>query len=404
MLYLSEIKDKKVITEDGIYVGKLNDIGFLSSETPTVTILHIHTEGKQVLNVPIQYLHKLNGQVVITKNYETRELTAHEIFAVRYLLDNQIIDIKENKVVRVNDVAIQDKPVLSIAGVDIGIMGILRWVNLEQIFANFLKFFKVKVPFNFVSWADVLGLDTNTGRVILKKQQKQMEKMRPEDLADYLEKINIKNVNNLLNTLDIEFAAEVIGNLNINYQNALFKQISTKRAATIIEFIDPDEAIDILLTLSKRRREQIIEGLPEEKKKEMHYLIDLSKTPIGEHINTEYVTVSPEDTTKQIIEMIKKNTNDFSTLQYIFVVNKQNQLIGVFSVYELLLQHSDTPAFKFLTPNVVVIHLTTPKDIAIKKMLKYKLQSIPVIDNNKRILGTVSFDDIAEFILDQYAE
>jgi len=104
---------------------------------------------------------------------------------------------------------------------------------------------------------------------------------------------------------------------------------------------------------------------------------------------------------KNVIDFIKSSTGELSWLKYIFVLNSNKQLVGVFNIHELFMQNSDTPVYKFMVQNVTVIHLTTPREIALKKMLKYKLQALPVIDNNKQILGIVTFDDMAEFILEK---
>ena len=98
-------------------------------------------------------------------------------------------------------------------------------------------------------------------------------------------------------------------------------------------------------------------------------------------------------------DKIKKETSSYSYLYYIFVINKTNQLVGVFNLHELLMQDLDTPIYKFMIQEVIVVHLTTPEDIVIKRLLRYKLDALPIIDNNKVIQGIITFDDIAEKIL-----
>lgn len=399
MLYFSEVYNKQIFTEDGIFVGKLKDIIFKLSGRPYVTKLVIFDSHKNKLIVPVQFLKKINRSIVIVKNYQATELEENELFLVKNLLDKQIIDIQGNKVVRVNDVVLQDKPKLYIAGVDIGFLGIIRWLKLESFITRIFRRLHFRLTSYFLSWADIQLLELTRGRVQLKKAEEKLEKIRPEDLADYLERTNLLNTSKILTILNEEYAAQVIGNLNINYQNALFKFFTPERAAKVISLIDPDEAVDILLTLSPKRRELIIALLTDEKRKELEYLFRFSKTPIGELITTEFITVKPEDSVKKIIEQIKRDSSGFSSIYYILVVNDDNQLIGIFNLHELLLQPLDSPAYKFMIQDVVVIHLTTPEEIAIKKMLKYKLQSLPVIDRDRRIVGIVTFDDITEFIL-----
>ncbi len=305
---------------------------------------------------------------------------------------------------RVNDVALQDKDVLSIAGVDVGILGIVRRLRIGgEGFYKILRFFNVRLTSSFLSWGDVQPLELIRGEVKLKKKEEKLERVRPEDLADYLEKTNVINARKFLKILDTEKAADVISNLNINYQTSLFKYFKSDKAAKFISFIDPDEAVDVLLTLSKKKRDEIIGHLEEKARTPIDRLMALSRNQIGNLITTEYLVVNSGDTVRQVLDQIRKQTTDFASLDYVYAVNKNQELVGVFSLHELILQDYESPVYKFMTQNVIVIHLTSPLEIVVKKMLKYKLYALPVIDIDKRIQGIVTLDDINSSILKRFA-
>jgi CBS domain-containing protein/sporulation protein YlmC with PRC-barrel domain len=402
MLYFSEIVNKKVYTEDNIHIGYLEDLIFLVAENPFVTKIVIKDKANKKLIISTDYLQKVDKYLTIDKEFLVTYLEENELFLVKNLLDKQIIDLRGDKIVRVNDVALQDKEKLSIAGVDVGILGIFRRLRIGA--DNLYKvasFFNFKLASQFLSWADIQPLELIRGNVKLRKKEEKLEKIRPEDLADYLEKTNVINARKFLKILDTEKAAEVIGKLNINYQAALFKHFQVIKAAKLISFLDPDEAVDVLLTLSKKKRDDVIDKLNPLIKSKIQYLLDRSKEPIGSLLTTEYLTVGPEDTVRQVVEKIKKETKDFSALYSIYVVNKENQLIGVISLHEILKEDLDVPLYKFMTQNLVVIHLTTPVEIAMKKFLKYDLASLPVINEEKRLEGIVNFDDITSYVLDR---
>jgi len=403
MLYFSEIVGKKVYTEDNIHIGYLEDLIFLAAENPIVTKIVVKDKTNQKLIISTDYLQKISKNLTIEKEFLITYLEENELYLVKNLLDKQIIDLKGNKIVRVNDVALQhDKEKLSIAGVDIGILGVFRRLRIgADNFYKIASLFNIKLASQFLSWADIQPLELIRGNVKLRKKEEKLEKIRPEDLADYLEKTNVINARKFLKILDTEKAAEVIGNLNINYQTALFKNFHIDKAAKLITFLDPDEAVDVLLTLSKKKREEVLKKLNPKIKEKILHLFELSKEPIGELITTEYLTVGPEDTIRQVIDIIKKETTDFSSLYCIYVINKEKQLSGVVSLLEILRQDLDTPLYKFMTQNLIVIHLTTPVEIAMKKFLKYHLSSLPVINQEKRMEGIVNFDDITNYVLDR---
>lgn len=401
MLYFSELKHKKVYTEDNVYLGRLSDLVFRATDTPTITKLLIHVGGGEELMVPVVFMKRIQGDygdVMLHKRYETAELAEDELYIGKNLLDNQIIDISGDKMVRVNDVAIQDKPELTIAGADIGVLGVLRWFGIEDLVNKGLSRFKIKLHSRFLSWADIQTLELTRGHVKIKKEQTKLSKIRPEDLADYLEQTNVDNTRNVVKMLTVERAANVINNLNLNYQLELFRQFDTEEAAKIISHMEEEEAADILSSLPKKKAEKIMSHLPEHAHKGIIYLLDISKSPVGDIISTEYLTVSPDATVREVSEQIKSATQEFSELYYVYVLNKEQQLVGVFSMHELLLQGADASVFKFMSPNVLTISLSTPESVVLKKLLKYKLYALPVVDREKHILGIVTFDDVSELI------
>lgn len=403
MLYFSEIKGKKVVTEDQIMVGVLDDLIFQASDLPQLTKLIVKTPDKQRIIIDIDALIKINHNILIKKKYDLGNLSENELYLVKNLLDKQIIDIKGHKVIRVNDVVIQDREGWYISGVDVGLLGLFRWIGIEKFFQIIQRKFGWNIKSVFLSWADIQPLELGRGHVILKKKEEKLQRIRSEDLADYLEKTTIRNVKKVLDTLNPQYSAQVMQNLNINYQSAIFRSFPPEKAVQFLEVIDSDEVVDILLSIGQKKRQLIIPLLSETKKQEIIYLLDLSKTSIGKLITSEYFCVDSQMTVLQIIDKIKKETTDFNSLVYVYVINQEKQLIGVINLHELLLQSNDTLVYKFMTQNLIVVHLTTPEEIAIKKMLKYHLVALPVIDVNKKILGIITLDDVDDFILKKWS-
>jgi CBS domain-containing protein len=398
MLFFSELKGKKVVTQDEIVVGKLEDIIFKFSEKPFATKLVVRSKKNiEKLIIPIDDCLKTNHKIILEKNFQNASIEENEFSLVKNILDKQIIDIHGYKLVRANDIAMQrENNQWILVGVDIGWLGIARWLHLEDIIIKILGLLKIKIRSDFLSWGEIQPLDLLRGEIKLKKAEEKLKRIKPEDLADYLETTTITNVRKFLDLLDEKQAIAVVNNLNLNYQSSLIKSYSCEKAAYILSLIDPDEAVDILLTFSKKRREAILNAMKEDAKKELLHLLQLSSTPIGDYLTTDYLTVFPEDTVGEVIQKVKKESSDFYFLYNIYVVNKDKQLIGVFNLHELLSQEITTPVFKFMITNLIVIHLTTSKEIAIKKMIKYRLNTLPVIDKNKKIVGVVNFDDFFE--------
>ncbi len=395
MLYFAELFGKKVASNDGKIIGRLTDFAFLATDQPLITKLRIDTRVGHIL-VPVSSMQSINGVVTLAPGYETSGIAENELSVKIHLLDQQIIDIKGNKVIRVNDVVIQDKPYLVIAGVDVGVLGIARWLRLEQWLNRQVSRFGTSLRSDFLPWENIQPVELSRGKVRLKREEAKLTKLAPEDLADHLERLSVKNLQRILDLLPNEYEAEVVQNLNVTRQRALLRSIQPKHAAAILSLIDPDEAVDILLTLSEHRRGLITPLLTEDAKKQIDYLLNLSTTDIGSLATTDFFTADPEETAMNVRNRLKKETTLDTPLTYIYIVNKKKELVGVCNLHELLLQNSDAPMYKFMIPNVVAVYLTTPPEIAMKKMVKYKIYSLPIINDKRQILGVVTIDDLAE--------
>ncbi|HLD24774.1 MAG TPA: PRC-barrel domain-containing protein, partial [Patescibacteria group bacterium] len=190
MLYFAELSGKRVVSADGSTIGRLTDFAFLATDQPLVTKLRVDTKVGHIL-VPVSSVAAIKDVVTLTSGYETVGISENELSVRIHLLDQQIIDIKGNKVVRVNDVVIQDKPYLVIAGVDVGILGIARWLKLEQWLNRQISRFGTSLRSDFLPWENIQPLELSRGKVKLKREEAKLTKLAPEDLADHLERLSV---------------------------------------------------------------------------------------------------------------------------------------------------------------------------------------------------------------------
>lgn len=398
MLYFSELLNRKVFTEDNILVGKLQDLVFKLSDSAEITKVVVASKLDPKTIIDIADVVKMNGSVILKKNYHTKELEDNELYISKNLLDSQIIDISGDKMVRVNDVAIQNQPILYIAGVDIGLIGFLRWFGLEDFANKLFNRYGIKLSSQFLSWGDIQTLELSRGHVKIKTEQTKLQKIRPEDLADYLEQTNMENIGQVLRSFTLEHAGEVLNNLNLNYQVEFFKRNDLKEAAHFMSHMEPEEATDVLVALPKKKREGLLELLNESSKKQIEHLLSISVTPVGDLVSTEFLTFDSNVTARDILKTVKEVGQNFGELLYVYFLNSEKQLVGVSSLKSVITQNPDAAAFKFMKPQIEVVSLSTPESVVWKKLLKYKFYVLPVVDKNRQMIGIVKLDDVSELI------
>lgn len=399
MIFFSEILNKKVYSDKNRYLGKISDLLIHVKDKPYITKFIL--KKKSPIVVSINYLFLVDGKLQVKSDYQHSQKEEFELSLKKNILDKQIIDIEGSKVVRVNDILLQEGKDWYMAGVDTSMRIILRWFGMAWLIPSINKIFPYHKEGKILAWGDIQLLELSRGQLKLKLEQDRLQRLRPEDLADYLEKTDISNTRKILLNIDEQYAADVVNNLNITFQSELIRDLKPEKAARILSMSDPDEVVDILIALPKVHRETIINLMDKERKAEIVHLLSHAKTPIGKLMTTEYFTASPNETIQSVVDRIRNETSQFEQLYYVYVINERKELIGVCNFHELLLHKSDTPLYRFMITNLLVLHLSTPEDIAINRMLKYKLSALPVVNTSRKLLGIITLDDIAEYIVEK---
>ena len=169
MLYFSELSGKKICTEEKKYVGKLKDFLFLPAETPLITKVIITYHGKDII-IPIKDVRKNGIGFVLKKDYTLFGKTEGEVSLLHNLQNQQIIDIDGVKIIRVNDVIISDSPEYIISGIDVGVLGVFRWIGAAKLVANILRRLGVQYKSEFIPWSDIQPDQVAKKRIILKRE------------------------------------------------------------------------------------------------------------------------------------------------------------------------------------------------------------------------------------------
>ncbi|MFO0703561.1 MAG: CBS domain-containing protein [Patescibacteria group bacterium] len=396
MLYFSELRGKHVIENPSVFIGTLEDIVFKATPSAPVSKILVKTPKNHRVLIPYSSILKMGKNILISPDYVLTNLEENELYVGKNLNDQQIIDVRGNKMVRVNDVVFLQKPFLHLSGVDIGWIGLMRWIGMEKFVRDSVRLTGKEVTSEFLSWNDIMPVELARGRVMLKKQETSIAKLRPEDLADYLNHLSLRNAKRLLHTLDDEFAASVIKSLNVYLRGQAVRVYTPERLVRILDHLDIDEVVDVLLSSDRHLRERILKLIPPPRREEVLRLFKVARTPVGDLMNIQFLVASPVDTVGKIIRQIRKEAAQLSDIKYIYVVNDAYELIGVFSLLELLSESIEEPVYKFMITNPVTASLSTPKEIILKKMIKYKIDSLPIVDDRNHLVGVVGIVDVVK--------
>ena len=405
MYYVSDLIGKPVSDQEGRRIGKLKDL--LARQVgkkphPMIVAIEIKKGGESVF-VSIRDVAVLIAPAIPLNKSESK-LTPYlvkpnDFFLIRDVLDKQIIDTNGVRVVRVNDLALtRVENDFFVAIVDVSGSGLLRRTGLGHLRLLTEKINEEALPKGMISWQDV-ELISGDQPMRLKVPGDKLTELHPADLAEILSDLSRPDGSRFLETLDIKTVADTLEEVEPDFQASLISHLSDDRLADLLEEMAPDEAADLLAELPENRSKDLLELMEDEDADDVRKLLTYPENTAGGIMNTEFVAVRPDFTAEQAIKHLRQTADEAETVFYVYVTTEDEQLVGVFSLLELVLAKPTKLVSEFMEKRVVAVKLSDSQDDCAHVVSKYNLIAVPVIDEAKRLHGIVTVDDALDQII-----
>ncbi|HDL20413.1 MAG TPA: magnesium transporter, partial [Nitrospirae bacterium] len=345
-LFLSEIIKKPVLDFKGDVAGKLKDILIIKGlPLPVISALLVK-RGKKTLRIDWGDVNIFNRRIISTKLL-TEEASVYiprdeDLFAVRDILDRQIVDANGAKVVRVNDIKLEgynSQAVLS--AVDIGMRGIMRRLRVEKKGGEILKLFRIRLPYNLISWNYIQPLEPKLKSIALTVPRQMMSELHPADIAEIISSVSRDEGASLFRELNIEAAADTLPELEPEVQTALISDMEPEKASDIIEQMEPDEAADLLSDLPAATVKILLELIEKEDAEDIQELLSHEEDTAGGLMTSEFLSYPSQARVCEVMERFRADAEETENIYYIYVTDEQEKLIGVVSLRELILADPD---------------------------------------------------------------
>ncbi len=381
MVYLSQLLNKKVYYGKQPY-GKITDLAvFENYENPSISKIVILKDGKKITVSPSVI--DLNKNRIILKSEKTPFLPYDEkdFYLNEDLLDKQVIDIDGKRLVRVNDVLLENNGETKVVGIDIGFSGLARRLGAGWILQN-----KTKI----LPWQMIEAFDYQTGNVRLKLTQGNLNTLHPSELADILEEAGSKERIGIVESLDTERAVMALEEADYRTQEAILEQLPLSLLKRIVDKMHITEIADLFYKLNPLRIKEILALLGNEKAQKVEGLLDFGNDTAGGLMNVIYYSVDGDKTVKEVYNELYNQTPKPET---ILVTNGNSKLVGVLYTKDILdcdslaLAKDIVSERKFVYPDVDLNQI-------IKIFSRYNLRILPVVDKEKKPIGTVTVDTV----------
>jgi flagellar motility protein MotE (MotC chaperone)/sporulation protein YlmC with PRC-barrel domain len=402
--FFSQVIGKKIYDSEGLSVGRVRDMVVKwDGNSPVVTCIQFKKGPAN--HIDISEVDQWNEKGLFLNNKwrdaVARSLKLSEFYTRKWLLDKQIIDLNGSKLVRVNDITLSwighgdDKGVV-LVGVDIGIRGLFRRIGLE--------FLVAKHPQHFVGWQHIKPIESKLDNLQLRAEFEKLEKLHPADIADIIENLDHRERTNFFKGFEDEKAADVLAEVDFDTQVEIIENMDNQRASDILEEMPADEAADILGELSDEKSDRILNLMEPEDAKEVRELMTYPEETAGALMTTEYVSFADLLTADETINKLREIAEEAETINYVYVVDDNEVLQGVLSLRELIIAKPQAKLKDIMHTRIVTIDPLDEQTKAVSIVSKYGLLALPVINENKQLLGIITIDDIMDTIIPDRSE
>ena len=228
--------------------------------------------------------------------------------------------------------------------------------------------------------------------------------MEPADIAAVFEELDEVRNPLLFRLLPKETAAETFAELDPEWQELLIRGFSDTELREVVNELYVDDAADLVEEMPANVVKRILAQADPQMRKEINEILRYPENSAGSIMTTEYVSLRPTMTVAEAIARIRKTGVDKETI-YTCYVTEGRKLLGTVSVKDLLLAPDDTvPVSGIMDENVISVTTLTDQEEVAQMLSKYNFLALPVVDNDGRMVGIVTFDDAIDVLVEETTE
>ncbi|MFA5801029.1 MAG: CBS domain-containing protein [Thermoleophilia bacterium] len=400
MFFLSKILGQQVKDSRSRTVGVLDDIVVtIKRKYPSATKLVVKQGRKKIL-LPWELVRNFEESQTLLRlpldQLEAVEPGEGEIFLAGDILDKQIVDTEGHKLIRVNDLQLaRANGSLRVVGVDISGGAIMRRLGLSRLAERFSR----RVEPRLIDWKTVEPVSGESSGMKLQLTHDKLALLHPADIADIANELSPEERVAVVEALEDEVAADTVEEMHPNLQAILLNDMDEKKAATILSNMDPDDAADLLADLPEEKAASLLASMRTKEARDVQHLLRYEEDTAGGVMTTEFVSVPPGMTAGQAIGRLRELEPDAETIYYIYVVDDDGHLAGVFSLRDLILARRDQKVEEFMEHHLISMRADASLDEVAHVVAKYNLLALPITDGENVLRGIVTVDDAIDIIL-----
>ncbi len=231
-----------------------------------------------------------------------------------------------------------------------------------------------------------------------------LAEQNPVDLADLLEGLPQEQGALAFRTLPKEQAAEVFSNLPPDTQQMIVVSLPDRELAGILEELAMDDTVDLLEELPAGVVKRVLKNARPETRRLINQFLKYPEQSVGSIMTAEFIDLKGTMTAAEAIRRIRRLGGDCESIYTCYVTDGRRVLDGVVTLRELLLAPDNAPVRTLMEPNVITVRTTDDQELAVRALMRYDFLSLPVVDQEDRLVGVVTVDDVMDVMEEEATE
>lgn len=227
-----------------------------------------------------------------------------------------------------------------------------------------------------------------------------LKSLRPGDISEAMKGLDEDERKTVFGLLGVESASGLLHEVDISLISGVLKDWDNARLAKILDITAPDDGADVLGVLPHKKREKILRSMDKKKAKEVQKLLAYDEKTAGGIMTTDFVTLSQDLKAKEALKYIRKNVN-IETVHHIYVIDREERLVGVLPLRRLIAispEREDIVLKDIMTSNAIATNVHTDQEEIAKLVAQHNLLALPVIDEEGRMVGRITVDDVIDVV------
>lgn len=232
-----------------------------------------------------------------------------------------------------------------------------------------------------------------------------LKEYHSSEIAILFESLNQEEQKRIINLLPSEIASEVISEMDLEYHpEEILINLSPEKRQEIVEELDYDDATDIISLLDEEDQHEILQDIDKEDAHNIRTLLNYEEDTAGGLMNSQLIKVQAAMTKKQAIDEIIAQSEEMEEFYTVYVVDGNDRLQGIISLKNLLKSKASSYVSDILNEEFIYVKTNIDQETVANLLSQYNLTSIPVVDDEMKLLGRVTFDDIIDVLNEENTE